>query len=265
MRHLPFVTIDGEDAKDFDDAVFCQRLPEKANAVGGLSSQSLMSRQYVKPEMPLDTEAKIRGNSVYFPNKVLPMLPESLSNGLCSLKPNVDRLVLVCEMDIDPQGEVIDYKFYEAVIHSQARASLTPKWLICLKTQNRLPEYYFRISKNFMSFIKKLSDNVNCAAQWNLIPLETKIVFGSQGKIERIVPLQRNAAHRMIEEAMLLANVCAAHFLMNKDHRLYIECMKALNLSVYWLCAIFYALLIYDLSGGKKPSPKDYAKLIRTD
>jgi ribonuclease R len=260
LRHLHFVTIDGEDAKDFDDAVFCQRLKGKNNgwhlwvAIADVS-------HYVKIGGALDMEAKNRGNSVYFPNKVLPMLPEMLSNGLCSLKPNVDRLALVCEMKIDEAGEVISYQFYEAAIHSQARLTYTQVAKM-LEQPDQAPREIFPHIKEFHELFKKLLKQRQLRGAIDFDTVETKIIFGGQGKIERIVPQHRNVAHRMIEEAMLLANVCAAQFLLrNKIATLYRvhggpEPQRLLTLRD------FLKPFNLRLSGGAKPSPTDYAKLI---
>src|SRR5690606_38518482 len=121
LRQLPFVTIDGEDAKDFDDAVYCEPYEKGWKLWVAIADVA----HYVKPNTALDEEAKLRGNSVYFPTKVLPMLPEALSNNPCSLRPNQDRLVLVCEMVVEESGRVDQYRLYEAVIHSHARLTYT--------------------------------------------------------------------------------------------------------------------------------------------
>ncbi len=261
LRHLPFVTIDGEDAKDFDDAVFCQRLPNKNRINWKLWVAIADVGQYVQPGNALDAEAKNRGNSVYFPNKVLPMLPESLSNGLCSLKPNVDRLVVVCEMDIDSQGVVLDYKFYEAVIHSQARLTYT-QVANMLQEPKQAPQNIFQHLKEFNDLYKKLAKQRQTRGALEFDTTETKIVFGGHGKIDKIIPLQRNDAHRMIEEAMLLANVCAAHFLMNKVTTLY-RVHEGPEPARLLALREFLRTFGLRLSGGSKPTAKDYAKLIQ--
>ncbi len=261
LRQLPFVTIDGEDAKDFDDAVFCQRLSNKANSDWRLLVAIADVAHYVKPGSALDIEAENRGNSVYFPNKVLPMLPETLSNGLCSLKPNVDRLSLVCEMKIDAQGAVVSYQFYEGIIHSQARLTYT-QVANMLENPSHAPHGIFPHIKEFNELFKKLLRQRQLRGAIDFDTVETKIIFGQKGKIERIVPQHRTVAHRMIEEAMLLANVCAAQFLLqNKIATLYRvhggpEPQRLMALRD------FLKPFNLRLSGGTKPSPKDYAKLI---
>lgn len=217
--------------------------------------------QYVQPGNALDAEAKNRGNSVYFPNKVLPMLPESLSNGLCSLKPSVDRLVVVCEMDIDSQGVVLDYKFYEAVIHSQARLTYT-QVANMLQEPKQAPQNIFLHIKEFNDLYKKLAKQRQTRGALEFDTTETKIVFGGHGKIDRIIPLQRNDAHRMIEEAMLLANVCAAHFLMNKVTTLY-RVHEGPEPARLLALREFLRTFGLRLSGGAKPTAKDYAKLLQ--
>lgn len=261
LRQLAFVTIDGEDAKDFDDAVFCQRLTEKANSDWRLYVAIADVAEYVKPGSALDNEAKIRGNSVYFPNKVLPMLPETLSNGLCSLKPKVDRLVLVCEMNVNSQGVVSHYEFYEGIIHSQARLTYTQVANMLENPSAGSAEILPHI-KEFNELFKKLLRQRQLRGAIDFDTVETKIVFGEKGKIERIVPIHRNQAHRMIEEAMLQANVCAAHFLLKHElatlYRVHGGPEPQRLLSLHDFLKPFNLRL----SGGKKPTPKDYSKLI---
>ncbi|AEK57649.1 MULTISPECIES: ribonuclease R [Acidithiobacillus] len=211
LRHLPLVTIDGADAKDFDDAVYAETREE-----GGFRLFVAIAdvATYVRPGSALDEEARKRGNSVYFPRRVIPMLPEVLSNGLCSLNPQVDRLCMVCEMELDAQGNLEQFRFARAVMRSQRRftydevaailggdsdlrereAELVPH----LETLQRLYEALARA--------REARGTIEFDTQ------ETRIVYNEQGRIENIVPLQRNVAHRMIEECMLAANVCAAQF-----------------------------------------------------
>ena len=213
LRSLPFVTIDGEDAKDFDDAVYCE--PVKT---GGWNLYVAIAdvSHYVRVDSALDSEAHERGNSVYFPAKVIPMLPESLSNNLCSLKPHVDRLTIACRMRIDEQGHVRNYRFTEAIIHSHARLTYTQvaAMLQGKKTndQKLLPHI-----KEFHKLYKKLQRQRAVRGAIEFKTLETRIEFDKKGKIKRIVPLIRNVAHRMIEEAMLAANVSAAKWLEKEN------------------------------------------------
>lgn len=212
LRQLPLVTIDGEDARDFDDAVFCEPLEEGGwqlwVAIADVSS-------YVKLGTALDTEAQNRGNSVYFPEQVIPMLPEVLSNGLCSLNPQIDRLCLVCEMTITEQGKLDSYQFYEAVMNSHARFTYNKVWQILDGDKELHQRYEEQVPhlRNLHNLYRALK---RTRAQRGAIEFETqesKFVFNAQRKIENVVPVIRNDAHKMIEECMIMANVSAAKFL----------------------------------------------------
>jgi len=225
LRHLPFVTIDGEDARDFDDAVYCE--PE-SEGLRKLYVAIADVSHYVSVATALDQEANKRGNSVYFPQYVVPMLPEEISNGLCSLKPNLDRLTLVCEMMLDKNGAVIQYNFFEGLINSHAR--LTYAQVTEIISQRKLSTSSIR--KQFNSIIKNIDaltdlyyDLLNSRKLRGAIEFESQesqIIFDKEKKIKEILPAQRNSAHRLIEECMLCANVCAAKFLKkNKISTLY--------------------------------------------
>ena len=221
-RSLPFVTIDGEDAKDFDDAVYC-----KNNAEQGWTLYVAIAdvSHYVKVGSTLDQEAVTRGNSVYFPGHVVPMLPEKLSNGLCSLRPKVDRLVMVCEMNINTQGEITCYQFSEGVIHSHARLTYT-------EVAGMVQEAHTDAQTHVKGMLKEkyagiVSDLDNLYALYNTLhqsrhkrgaldfeTVETRIVFTEDRKLAEILEVERNDAHRLIEECMLCANVCAAKLLL---------------------------------------------------
>lgn len=213
LRQLPFVTIDGEDARDFDDAVYCEGGPRGGHrlwvAIADVS-------HYVGVDSALDDEARLRGTSVYFPGRVVPMLPEALSNGICSLNPEVDRLALICEVHISRSGAIRDFEFYEGVIHSQARLTYT-QVAAALAPENPSVE---TLSPEVQSALQRLHQlyEALCSARMSRGALdfdtvETRFEFGPSLKVERVVPTERNVAHRMIEEAMLAANVCAARFL----------------------------------------------------
>lgn len=221
-RDLHFVTIDGEDAKDFDDAVYCE-----PRAKGGWLLYVAIAdvAHYVKPGSPLDKEAYKRGNSVYFPGRVIPMLPETLSNNLCSLNPRVDRLVMVCEMTINESGRIMRHAFTEGVINSQARLTYNQVHAMMEKKDRRMREQF----KAQVPYLQNLYDLFHVLQQSRKkrgaidfdLP-ETKIVFGRDRKIEKIVPYERFDSHRVIEECMLCANICAARFLeKNKQPALY--------------------------------------------
>jgi ribonuclease R len=217
LRNTPLVTIDGEDAKDFDDAVFCEK--KKGGGWRLLVAIADVSH-YVHPGDALDVEAQKRGNSVYFPEHVVPMLPESLSNGLCSLNPHVDRLAMVCEMSVSKAGKVSRFSFFEAVICSHARFTYTKVGKILQEADSdegrALREQY----KSLVPHLEDLYDLYHALREQrdergaiDFDTVETRIVFGADRKIEKIVPTHRNDAHRIIEECMLAANVSAAKLL----------------------------------------------------
>jgi ribonuclease R len=216
LREMPLVTIDGEDARDFDDAVFCQPAD-----TGGWTLWVAIAdvSYYVRNGTALDDEAQNRGTSVYFPEQVVPMLPEVLSNGLCSLNPDVDRLCMTCEMSIDKSGKLTGYRFYEAVMNSKARFTYT-KVAAILEGDPELHKRY----QNFVPHLRELYalyKVLRKARQGRgAIEFETQesmFVFNAQRKIDHIVPIVRNDAHKLIEECMIMANVATASFL--QEHK----------------------------------------------
>lgn len=219
LRDLPFVTIDGEDAKDFDDAVYCERNKETGGwrlyvAIADVS-------HYVTVGCALDKEAHGRGNSVYFPEHVLPMLPEALSNGICSLNPEVNRLVMVCEMTISKAGNISSYQFMEAVIHSHARLTYNKVWAMLNPAGDKEQELWRKQYANVVAHVdvlyglfKKLRERREERGALDFESTETRIIFDADRKIQRIVPTTRNDAHMLIEECMLAANQCAANILL---------------------------------------------------
>ncbi len=258
LTHLNFITIDGEDAKDFDDAVYCE--PKKSGGWKLFVAIADVSH-YVKFQSPLDIEAKIRGNSVYFPAKVIPMLPESLSNNLCSLKPNTDRLAVVCEMEVTDEGKVSKFQFYESVIHSKARLTYSQVAGIITGQQTKSPDIVTLINHLYQLYKKLLKQRIYRGAI-EFETTETRVEFNKQGKIKRIIPVVRNEAHRLIEECMLAANVSTSKFLeKNKMPTLYRvhegpDPQKLMDLRD------FLKAFGLRLSGGDKPAPIDYAKLL---
>ncbi|MGS2718956.1 ribonuclease R [Paraglaciecola aestuariivivens] len=209
LRQLPLVTIDGEDARDFDDAVFCEPLDD-----GGWQLWVAIAdvSYYVRPGTALDSEAQNRGNSVYFPEQVIPMLPEVLSNGLCSLNPQVDRLCMVCEMTISQTGKLVQHQFYEAVMNSHARLTYTKVWNILQGNPELHKRYAEQVPhlKNLHDMYRTLKRTRKQRGAIEFETQESKFVFNAQRKIENIVPVTRNDAHKLIEECMILANVSAA-------------------------------------------------------
>ncbi len=217
LRNTPLVTIDGEDAKDFDDAVFCEK--KKGGGWRLLVAIADVSH-YVHPGDALDVEAQRRGNSVYFPEHVVPMLPESLSNGLCSLNPHVDRLAMVCEMSVSKAGKVSRFSFFEAVICSHARFTYTKVGKILQEADSDEGKALREQYKSLVPHLEDLYDLYHALRTQrdergaiDFDTVETRIVFGADRKIEKIVPTHRNDAHRIIEECMLAANVSAAKLL----------------------------------------------------
>jgi len=212
LRDLPLVTIDGEDARDFDDAIYCEPLKN-----GGWRLYVAIAdvSHYVKPNTALDTTAHERGNSVYFPDRVVPMLPEILSNGLCSLNPNEDRLCMVCEWTITPEGELNRYRFYDGVMRSVARLTYTNVGKILEQKDEKLRKQYEKLLPQLedlhqLYFALRQQRELRGAIDFE--SEETRVIFGKNKKIERIVPVERNVAHRIVEECMLAANVAAARF-----------------------------------------------------
>jgi ribonuclease R len=222
LRELPFVTIDGEDARDFDDAVFVEK-NKKTNGWRLYVAIADVSH-YVPVGSELDNEASKRATSVYFPEKVVPMLPEIISNGLCSLNPEVDRLVMVCEVTISEKGKMSGYKFYEAVIHSHARLTYNLVWEMLQKPMTddgkKWRKHYRPVVphlETMYGLYKILRKGRTKRGAIDFETVETKIEFDSERKISQIVPTSRNDAHMIIEECMLMANVCAADFLTRYD------------------------------------------------
>jgi len=221
LRDVPLVTIDGEDARDFDDAVYCE--PAKVGRGKGWRLLVAIAdvSHYVQTGSAIDIDAYDRATSVYFPRRVIPMLPEKLSNGLCSLNPDVDRLCMVCDMLVNAKGDVHAYQFYPAVMHSHARFTYTEVAAILANTRG--PEASKRKERvtdlmNLQDVYKALLASRAVRGAVDFETTETQIVCDESGRIEKIVPRVRNEAHRLIEEAMLAANVCSADFIQQGKH-----------------------------------------------
>jgi ribonuclease R len=262
LRHLSFVTIDGEDAKDFDDAVFCKQKGEGWAIYVAIADVA----HYVKPGKLLDEEAAKRGNSVYFPTKVIPMLPEALSNGLCSLKPKVDRLCIVCDMRLDGNGEILRYRFYEAVIHSHARLTYTEAASILVDKDPALRKTYksaLLSLENLYAAYQKLHKNRQKRGAIDFEIPEPFIVFNEHGKIDKIIAKYRNDAHKLIEECMLAANVCAADFLLKNKMPGLFRVHEGPNPEKLEALRKLLKERGLSLPGGEKPKSKDYAKLMK--
>jgi len=261
IRDIPLVTIDGEDARDFDDAVYVESNDKGWRLFVAIADVS----HYVALETALDKEAHERGTSVYFPERVIPMLPEVLSNGLCSLNPEVDRLCMVCEMQLDKKAKVTDYKFYEGVMRSHCRFTYTKVAEIIENSDSDLRNEYKTFVPQLLemhSLFKVLLKRRKKRGAIDFDTTETRIVFGRDRKIDRIVPLIRNDAHKLIEEFMILANVSAAKFLLkNNMPALYRVHGTPKEAKIEGLKE-FLAELGLSLGGGENPGSGDYAELL---
>ncbi|MBK3919602.1 Ribonuclease R [Stutzerimonas frequens] len=272
LRHLPFVTIDGEDARDFDDAVYCEKPGGWKLLTGGFRLYVAIAdvSHYVKVDSALDKEAVVRGNSVYFPERVVPMLPEELSNGLCSLNPHVDRLAMVCEITLSKSGKMTDYQFYEAVMHSHARLTYNKVSTMLEQPKSaegkRLSAEYAEVLphlKQLYSLYKVLLKARHTRGAIDFETQETRIVFGADRKIAEIKPTERNDAHKLIEECMLCANVATATFLQKHEIPALYRVHDAPPLERQEKLRAFLGELGLSLHKGKEgPTPKDYQALL---
>ncbi|SAL70233.1 ribonuclease R [Caballeronia udeis] len=265
LRDVPLVTIDGEDARDFDDAVYCEPMTVGRGTGFRLLVAIADVSHYVRPNEALDVDALDRSTSVYFPRRVIPMLPEKLSNGLCSLNPQVDRCVLVCDMVITARGEIKAYQFYPAVMHSAARLTYTE--VASVLTNTKGPEAAKRADllpqlQNLYGVYKSLHAARQKRGAIDFDTTETYIVCNAQGKIEQIVPRHRNDAHRLIEECMLAANVCAADFLKRHKHPGLYRVHAGPTPEKLENLRAFLRGVGLSLGGGEKPHASDYAALM---
>ena len=264
LTDVPLVTIDGEDARDFDDAVYCE--PAKIGRVKSPNGWRLVVAiadvsHYVKPGEPLDEDAYERATSVYFPRRVIPMLPEKLSNGLCSLNPDVERLAMVCDMLIGADGEVHAYQFFPALICSHARFTYTEVAAILANTRgpeaarrSELVPHLLHLHEVYRALLKQ---RVQRGAM-DFETTETQIVCDENGHIEKIVPRTRNDAHRLIEEAMLAANVCSADFIARAKHPSLYRVHEGPTPEKRTLLQNYLKALGLGLSVSEEPHPKEY-------
>ena len=217
LRDIPLITIDGEDARDFDDAVYCQPIPPKSGGGWRLLVAIADVGHYVETGSAIDIDAYDRATSVYFPRRVIPMLPEKLSNGLCSLNPQVDRLCMVCDMVIDSDGHIQAYQFYEAVMHSHGRFTYTDVAAILSNTRGPQATKHKERLADLMHLHDVYRNLLKTRLKRGAVDFETtetQIICDENGRIEKIIPRNRTEAHRLIEEAMLAANVCSADFIL---------------------------------------------------
>ena len=263
LREKYFVTIDGSDAKDFDDAVYCETLQNGEGwrlwvAIADVS-------HYVQPKSPLDVAANERGTSVYFPGRVLPMLPEVLSNNLCSLKPNQDRLSLVCEMTIDVDGTLNTYQFCEAVIRSKVRFTYTQVSHLIEGDDGALMSRYADFLPHLYPLLAVYEALSVARSHRGAIAFDTvehRIVFGKQKKIDKIVPIQRTVSHKLIEECMIAANVASARFLLKHKMPALYRVHESPDADRVQDVRKFLGEFGLSLEGPPTPEPADYARLV---
>ena len=258
---LPLVTIDSETARDFDDAVFCERQGKGFRLVVAIADVS----HYVAAGGALDQDAYSRGNSVYFPRRVIPMLPEKISNGLCSLNPQVERLCMVCDMAINATGAISRYRFYPAVMFSHARLTYTEVAAALYEkdglARNRLAAVLPHLEALDALYRQLAKQRVKRGAI-DFETVETRMVFDDHGKIDRIEPYERNEAHKLIEECMLAANVCASEFLREREHPSLYRVHEGPTPERLVKLRDFLGTFGFQLGGGDSPKAQDYAKLL---
>ncbi len=260
--HLPLVTIDGETARDFDDAVFCKQEDHGYRLYVAIADVS----HYVKPHDLIDQEALNRGNSVYFPRRVIPMLPEALSNELCSLNPDKKRLCMVCEIGFLKNGDIVEYVFYPAVMCSHARLTYTEVAAMLAKPKGSEAKRYPMLLPHILILQKLFKALLKTRKKRGAIDFETsetQMFFNEQGKIDRIEPVQRTDAHRLIEECMLAANVCAADFLQKHDQMTLYRIHEDPSPEKIIALRNFLKEFGIQLGGKEKPSAKDYAQTLQ--
>jgi len=261
LRSLPLVTIDGETARDFDDAVYCEAKGRGFRLLVAIADVG----HYVRDGDAIDIDARERGTSVYFPRRVIPMLPEQLSNELCSLKAAVDRLCMVCDMSVSAQGDIEDYRFYPAVMHSRARLTYNqvwdwlsqPKTVKSVDAKALLPHL-----QQVYALYKVLAAARARRGAIDFETIELELKFDTRGKIEAIVPVMRNEAHKLIEECMLAANVCAAEYLLQHKHPALYRVHEGPTPEKLKALKEFLAASALALGGGDNPTPADYAALL---
>jgi len=260
LRKLPFVTIDGADARDFDDAVFCQPLENTYRLYVAIADVA----HYVSRGSALDEEAVNRGTSVYFPGEVIPMLPEILSNGLCSLNPKTDRLSLVCCMEVSQQGKILNYEFSNAVIHSHARLIYDDVAAAIFDKDGKAIRAIKSIRQDLENLELVYQALAKARRKRHAIEFETREVvfkYNEQRKIESIEPLERNEAHLLIEECMIAANICAARLLKKKKIPALFRIHEGPNSDKLPNLAEFLMSFGIKLK-SMEPTPADYADII---
>ncbi len=261
LRKVPLVTIDGADARDFDDAVHAKRTPTGWKLLVCIADVS----HYVRPDAALDEEARLRGTSVYFPNRVVPMLPEKLSNGLCSINPDVDRLCMCCELLIKEDGTVRRSTFYKAVMRSHARLIYDDVAAMLIDGDQALCEQYADLLPHLQelhALYKVLLKRRQQRGAIDFDTVETRFEFDDRQKVERVVPVVRNEAHRIIEECMLAANVAAANYLLKRKLPVVFRNHEGPKPDKLEALRTFLNELGIPLGGGDKPQASDYAAVL---
>ncbi len=261
LRALPLVTIDGADARDFDDAVYCERRGRGWRLLVAIADVSW----YVRPDRALDAEARLRGTSVYFPDRVIPMLPEALSNGLCSLNPEEDRLCMVAELSIGADGKVSRSRFFEGLMCSHARFTYDTVAAILVGRDAGLRRRHAALVPHLEALYELYGALRKARAARGAIDFdttETRIEYGPDRRIERIVPLVRNDAHRLIEECMIAANVAAARFIARRRIAALYRVHEGPNADKLEDLRTFLAELGLRLGGGDRPEAHHFAQLL---
>ena len=260
LRDVPLVTIDGADARDFDDAVFASKTPKGWKLLVAIADVS----HYVEPGSALDLEARNRSTSVYFPEQVIPMLPEVLSNGLCSINPDEDRLCMVCEMLISEQGQVTRANFFAAVMRSHARLTYDKVSAMLEDNHPKLRKKYKAVLphlEEMYALYKAMRDQREIRGAMDFDTQETQIVFAADRKIEKIIPVQRNDAHKLIEEFMIAANSAAARYLNRKKMPRLLRIHEGPSEEKIRTLKTFLGEVGLHMGGGDKPTPVDYMHL----
>ena len=268
LRDVPLVTIDGEDARDFDDAVYCEPFKRGRGKTAFSGWRLLVAiadvSHYVKPGEPIDDDAYERATSVYFPRRVIPMLPEKLSNGLCSLNPGQERLAMVCDMLVASDGGLDAYQFYPAVIRSHARLTYTEVAAALANTRGAEAARLSGLLPHLLHLheaYRALLEQRRKRGAMDFETVETQIVCDDQGRIEKIVPRVRTDAHRLIEEAMLAANVCAADFIREAAHASLYRVHEGPTPEKRLLLQNYLRALGVPASLGDDPKPRELAAI----
>ena len=263
VTHIPLITIDGEDSRDFDDAVFAEPSDRGWKLYVAIADVS----HYISEGSALDSDAIERGNSVYFPHRVVPMLPEVISNGLCSLNPDLERLCMICEMNMDSLGELLDYQFYPAVMLSHARLTYTQVNEVLTSKKSNLRKTYANVIDNIESLhglYKTLRISRQKRGVMDFDRIESQILFNDNGKIENIIARKRNDAHKLIEECMLMANQASAKFLQKHDEDFLYRIHPKPTAEKIEVTRQFLSAVGLSLEGGMEPESRDFAKVLKT-